>query len=408
MSDKSNKNKHLTLKDREDIMSGLSSGCSFKHIAARLGKDQTTISKEVKKHFEIRPTSVVYTDADGNPAPAPVCPQLIKAPYVCNPCSKLHRACKYDKHVYVASAAQKEYETFRSESRQCVALSEEEFASFDKCLYDAVKNGQHIYHFIASSPDIPYSVSSVYRLQSEGKLSVSVLDLPRKVKFKARVHRREDSIPTKAKEGRTYEDFLEYSENNGITSWCEMDTVIGRPGGKLLFTCIFTSCNFMFALLLDNKTPAQMSEKITALKNDLLKAGYSFGDIFPVLLADNGSEFSCISTFENDAEGNKESSMYFCRPYRSSDKPRVEKNHTLLRDICPKGIGFDGLTQEAVNEIFSHINSVKRKAFNGKTAYEMFTFAYSKDLAEVLGIHEIPAHEVKQDPSLLRDLGILK
>lgn len=38
----------------------------------------------------------------------------------------------------------------------------------------------------------------------------------------------------------------------------------------------------------------------------------------------------------------------------------------------------------------------------------MFTFAFSKDLARVLGIQEIPALEVKQDPSLLNDLGIVR
>ena len=86
----------------------------------------------------------------------------------------------------------------------------------------------------------------------------------------------------------------------------------------------------------------------------------------------------------------------------------MEKNHTLFRDICPKGTSFDNFTQEKINMIFSHVNSVKRKIYNGKTPYEMFTFAFSKDLARVLGIQEIPALEVKQDPSLLNDLGIVK
>lgn len=407
MPDKATKNKHLTRQDRELIMSALATGCSFKHIAKLLGKDPTTISKEIKKHFDIRPTSVSYTDSDGNPAPAPVCPQLIKAPYVCNPCSKLHKVCKYDKHVYIASTAQDEYETFRSESRQCLALSEEAFTAFDNALYKAVHDGQHIYHFITGT-DSPYSVSSVYRLQSEGKLSISAIDLPRKVKFKERAHKPEDSVPSKAKIGRTYEDFQTYIADNDIRFWNEIDTVVGRVGGKLIFTCIFTGYNFMFGLLLEDKTAAQMSLAIKGLKKRLIKAGYDFGDIFPLLLSDNGGEFSCISTFENDLDGNKESSMYFCRPYKSSDKPRVEKNHTLFRDICPKGTSFDNFTQEKINMIFSHVNSVKRKIYNGKTPYEVFTFAFSKDLARVLGIQEIPALEVKQDPSLLDDLGIVR
>lgn len=408
MTDHVSKNKHLTLQDREFIMSALSSGCSFKHIALRIGKDPTTISKEVKKHFEIRPARIHYQDASGNPAPSPVCPQLLKAPYVCNPCDKLHRSCKYDKHVYIAASAHKEYRDFLSESRQCIALDEEDFISFDKALYKAVHDDKsHLYHFLKSS-QAPYSVSSVYRLQSQGKLSISAIDLPRKVKFKQRAHKPVDSVPPQKKIGRTYEDFQLYLQDNDISSWVEIDTVIGRAGGKVLFTCIFTGYNFMFGLLLEDKTAAQMAIAITSLKERLLKAGYCFGDIFPLILSDNGGEFSCISTFENDPDGNRESSMYFCRPYRSSDKPHVEKNHTLLRDICPKGMSFDDFTQETVNKIFSHVNSVKRKMYNGKSAYEMFTFAYGKDLAEVLGIQEIPPLEVKQDPSLLDDLGIIK
>ena len=41
----------------------------------------------------------------------------------------------------------------------------------------------------------------------------------------------------------------------------------------------------------------------------------------------------------------------------------VEKNHTLFRDIVPKGKSFDKFTQDTVNLIFSHVNSVKRKIY---------------------------------------------
>ncbi len=47
--------KHLTDEDRQSIQDGLNNGCSFKHIARRIGKDPTMISKEVKKHLDVRP-----------------------------------------------------------------------------------------------------------------------------------------------------------------------------------------------------------------------------------------------------------------------------------------------------------------------------------------------------------------
>lgn len=74
----------------------------------------------------------------------------------------------------------------------------------------------------------------------------------------------------------------------------------------------------------------------------------------------------------------------------------------MLRDILPKGSSFDHLTQKDVNLVFSHVNAVKRKEYNGKSAYDLFCFSYSQKLAEVLGISYVPAEEVIQSPKLLK------
>ena len=55
---------------------------------------------------------------------------------------------------------------------------------------------------------------------------------------------------------------MNYIEENGLSSWVEMDTVIGRVGGKAILTLDFTLCNFMVGLLLDNKTSACAANKI--------------------------------------------------------------------------------------------------------------------------------------------------
>ena len=73
-----------------------------------------------------------------------------------------------------------------------------------------------------------------------------------------------------------------------------------------------------------------------------------------------------------------------------------------MRDIVPSGTSFDEFTQDTVNIIFSHVNGVKRKQFNGKSAYDIFTFSYSAELATAFGISKIPAESVIQSPKLLR------
>ena len=108
-----------------------------------------------------------------------------------------------------------------------------------------------------------------------------------------------------------------------------------------------------------------------------------------------------------NAAGTRETRLFYCDPMRSSQKPRVEKNHTLLRDILPKGASFDNLTQEKVDIIFSHINSTKRSVFNGKTAYEMFTHIYGTEAAHILGICKVPAENVVQTTKLLQILGVV-
>lgn len=249
------------------------------------------------------------------------------------------------------------------------------------------------------------SISSVYRNIDKGYLSVGKIDLPRAVKFKPRrKNTDQDYVPRSVKRNHTYEDFQKYVEDNDIENWTEMDTVIGVPGGKVIMTFDFTDFNFMFGLLLDNKTAAQASSKITSLKRRFIDHGANFGELIPLLLTDNGGEFSDIDSFMNGSDGEKETELFFCDPYRSSEKPKVEKNHTLFRDICPKGTSFDHFTQKDVDFIFSHVNSIKRKKLHRKTPYEMFTFTYGEQFAEILGISPVPAEEVCQSPQLLKQL----
>ena len=221
------------------------------------------------------------------------------------------------------------------------------------------------------------------------------------VKFKPRRQKPEERIPKAAKIGRTYSDFLSHTEENEIFTWVEMDTVIGRVGGKVILTLHFTLCNFMVGVLLENKSAAEVSAKILALKHAFVQNELRFGDVFSLVLTDNGGEFADVSVIENDLYGAKETSLFFCDPYKSCQKPRVEKNHTLFRDIVPKGQSFDSFSQDTVNLIFSHVNSVKRKILNGKTPCEIFAFAYGEKVTQLLGIKPILSGQVIQSPKLL-------
>ena len=383
------KHKHLTLSDRNDIQLGLERGETFKAIGQSILKDPTTVSKEVKRNRQIR-------DSTSNNLP---CPLLDKAPFVCNGCPKRRQNCGYKKIFYLAKQAQKQYEQTLVESREGTPLNSKTFWDMDKVISEGVKKGQHIYH-ILKTHNLDVSSSTVYRHIRKGYLSIAPIDLARAVKFKERRKSKLPSIPKEAKKGRSYEDFQNYLVLNQLDSWLEMDTVLGRMGGKVLLTFNLSFCNFIFARLLDNKTALEVTKHLYDIKNTLHQADKDFFQLFPVILTDNGGEFARVDDIEMDVRG--ESKLFFCDPNRSDQKGRIEKNHTLIRDILPKGTSFDNLTQEDINLVCSHVNSVKRAALNGKSAYELFAFTYGEEIPKLLGISKIPAEDVCQSSKLLQ------
>jgi len=396
----STKFKHLILEQRIEIQFCLDRGETFKQIASRVGKNQTTISKEVKRHIKVNPSNVKKFDKNGNPI-ANICPLLVKAPFVCNPCQKRHAQCGFQKQLYNAKAAQQDYKTLLVEAREGIPLNKQEFYEVDTIITSGIRKGQHLYH-IMSSNNLGVSKSTVYRHLHRGYLSASKMEFPRVVKFKPRRKHHDEYVTKAAKVGRTYEDFLNFIEETSHSHWTEIDTVIGRIGGKVIMTFNFTLCNFMFGLLLESKSSFEVSQKTISLKSNLVSNGFAFGELIPLALTDNGGEFSNVYAIEDNADGECETHLFFCDPYKSCQKPRVEKNHTLFRDIVPKGKSFDNFTQDTVNLIFSHVNSVKRKSLGGKTPYEVFTFTYGADIASLLGITTIPADKVIQSPILLK------
>ena len=383
------KHKHLTLSDRNDIQLGLERGETFKAIGQLILKDPTTVSKEVKRNKQIR-------DSTSNNLP---CPLLDKPPFVCNGCSKRRQNCGYQKIFYLAKQAQKKYEQTLVEAREGTPLNSQTFWDMDKVISEGVKKGQHIYH-ILKTHNLDVSSSTVYRHIRKGYLSIAPIDLTRAVKFKERRTSNLPSIPKEAKKGRSYEDFQNYLALNQLNSWLEMDTVMGRTGGKVLLTFNLSFCNFIFARLLENKTALEVTKHLYDIKNTLHEADKDFFQLFPVILTDNGGEFARVDDIEMDVRG--ESKLFFCDPNRSDQKGRIEKNHTLIRDILPKGTSFDNLTQEDINLVCSHVNSVKRAALNGKSAYELFAFTYGEEIPKLLGISKISAEDVCQSSKLLQ------
>ena len=91
----------------------------------------------------------------------------------------------------------------------------------------------------------------------------------------------------------------------------------------------------MFGLLLENRTAAEAAAKFLNLKERLRAHGFDPATVMPVIPTDNGGEFSDVFFLRTIQMGRKNSLSSSVDPTMSSQKPHVEKNHTLFRDIVP-------------------------------------------------------------------------
>ncbi len=126
-----------------------------------------------------------------------------------------------------------------------------------------------------------------------------------------------------------------------------------------------------------------------------------FMEIMPILLGDNGSEFSNPKAVEYDAQGNQRSHVFYCDASSPHQKGSAERNHELIRYVIPKGTPLESYTQEDISLMMSHINSYCRKSLGNKTPYEVMTYLYGNGIPELFGIHKIKPNDVNLTTALL-------
>lgn len=412
----------------------LDQSASFKEIARRLGRDCTTISKEVRNHLTFQksgafgrafndcanrfhcPVSMLCSDPDCKHKRCNACSRchlfcsdyqkqdctrLQKPPYVCNGCDK-RSGCTLEKRLYSASYAQKEYEEVLSLTRSGLCISEDEAVWLDEFISPLIRKGQSIHHICHSNSDrIMFSEKTIYNYVDAGIFSAKNLDLPRKVRYRPRKSAHDRFQVDKAcRIGRTWQDFLSFLEGWPDCPVVQMDSVEGRKGGKTLLTIHFVKTEFMLAFLRDRNTAASVFWVFESLYQKLGQDRFS--RLFPLLLGDNGSEFSDPVSLEM-AHGNRQRTrVFYCDPSAPYQKGALENNHQFIRRILPRGTSFDALEQTDINLMMNHINSYTRANLGNNSPYEMFRLFYGQEILDVLGAVLISPNDIILRPELLK------
>lgn len=438
--------KHLTLSDRTFIEQELCQGSTLKYIGDTLQKDPTTISKEIRKHRKEVPGKYYSgncksckwwddcTVKAGDPEVSscdrdryctsrcrrcwkthpeffctlyiPItCKTIIKAPYVCNACDN-EKKCRITHYLYKANEAQKQYEKQLVKSREGINMTLDELQELNELISPLVLKGQPLSHIFAVHADeIPVCRRTLYNYFDQSVFKARNIDLPRRVRYKKRKKRsepRKKNIQQTYRNKRTYVDFEKYTAAFPELGVVEMDTVKGtRAAGKCLLTLLFRSCSFMIVILLPDCTQRSV---VNAINNLCDTIGIrTFKKYFPIILTDNGSEFKNPWDIEKTEAGTQRCKVFYCDPYVSNQKGRLEKNHEYIRYVIPKGRSMYKYTQEDINLMASHINSTARDSLNGATPFDLAELLLDKKIPLLTGQHKVSPDSVTLKPVLLEN-----
>ena len=320
---------------------------------------------------------------------------------MCNGCPKRSH-CGYDKAYYRFDKSEKEYKACLVESRTGLNMNTIQFQKLNRIVAEGLDNGQSVDIIVHNNKDVlPVGKSSIYGYLHKDILSSSKLDTRRMVKMKKRKDPHPNSVVVrKAKVGRMYEDFRKHMKENMITDYVMMDTVEGVKGGMVILSLFFVNYGFQYYVLMKSKHAINTVNALNALKE---KLGYKYKDLFGIILADNGVEFSDIDGIEQLQDTQEiVTKLFFCDPMNTNQKSQCERNHELLRFILPKGTSFNKLTPDDMKKINSHVNSYKRKSTDYSPPYELLRTKFGPDILSVLEVDRIPDNEVLLKPQLLK------
>ena len=414
---------HLTESHRIKIEHYLNENYSYRKIAELLNVNVSTISREVKRNIRTYSISnhmvvveCIHKDncerlkgSSKSKMCSINCPdyELRKcdrfstknAKPVCNSCPN-NAKCKLARKNYIANVANNKYE-LRILLRPKIRITQEQFDFINKLFSEKMTKGQSISVIYQNHKDeIMISENTVRNYLKRGLLKSNQLDMIRprftaNKSVKRRVIKNVDLL-----NGRTYEDYINYTKEKDILI-VQLDTVVGKlVDNKKILTIHWPSFHFQIGILLEKLSPAFVNNALMELKNKLGLETYKI--LFQVILTDNGIEFSLLDEIENDENGELITKVFFCDPYKSSQKGSCERNHEFIRYVLPKGVSFDNLNQKDVDLIFSHINSTPRNSLGFKTPFELFKTAFGIEVLRILNINEINKDDVHLKPELIK------
>ena len=315
---------HFTLSEREYLQKLLSEGYSLRKIADFLGRNVSSVSREINRNK-----------------------------------SKYPKKKSNNKYRYHAWRAQNLYIRRRREKiRRSITPDSDE--------WNFIVSGLNKYW----SPEMicgrwklehpsekPLCISTIYRYIKRGEFPniTPKNHLRRRGKRKTR---KESNFATIHPDRIIPEWEDDIKERLRFGDW-EGDTVYGAVGKGLLVTLVDRKSRFLCAGLLNSRNATETRTVIESLLSSKKVLSISL---------DNGSEFSEFRELEN----NLNTKVYFAEPHKPWQRGTNENTNDILRFFFPKGFDFHSLDEDTLNSVVLSINLRPRKCLGWLSPFEVF------------------------------------
>lgn len=155
-------------------------------------------------------------------------------------------------------------------------MSYEECKAMADIIVPLIKAGHSPYHIVTNHPELNISEKTLYNYIENGIFrEFGLLDIDLRIKTKRKITKKASNKYKKREDkkylnGRTYDDFINYTAENKNLSVVEMDTVYNNGStGPFMQTFKFLDYSFMFIVYQEEKTAKSMVEGVDLLEKIL-------------------------------------------------------------------------------------------------------------------------------------------
>ena len=202
------------------------------------------------------------------------------------------------------------------------------------------------------------STKMLYNYIHQDLLEIKVIDLPRAVRIRKKFNKRPS---TRKYLGKSIEERPEEINNRSRFGNWEIDSVLG---GK-------TVGEASILTLVEQQTRYAVTKKFVEKKAEYVnQAVLECMKLYPIksITADNGNEFSSLSTIEG-------LDVYFAHAYSSYERGTNENFNELLSEFIPKGSSLKELKPTLLEDYTKAINERPRQIHGYQSAKKLFELA---------------------------------